>query len=109
MPTTLDEAIQIIAALQATIAALQAENAALKQQLADVTARPDKPEPAKATPAINASTPKREKQPRRKRDPQHNHGRKRPPHPHRNACVGSLSRLWADLARGQRGSHAQGH
>ncbi len=72
MPTTLEEAIHIIHQLQA-------ENAALKQQLAELTeqlAQVQQAQP-KGQPTVKASAPMREPKARRKRDPQHNRGRKR--------------------------------
>jgi hypothetical protein len=100
MPTTLEEAICIIEQLQAENAALQAENAALKQQITELTehlAPAHQPE-AKARPRIKASVPKREPKPRRKRDPQHNRGRKRqePTRIETHACdvsIGEITRL----------------
>ncbi len=72
MPTTLEEAIQIIEQLQA-------ENAALKQQLAELREQLAQAQQAqqKAYPKVKGSVPKRAPQPRPTRDPQHNRGRKR--------------------------------
>ena len=72
MPTTLEAAILIIEQLQA-------ENAALKQQLAELTEQLAQVQQAQQNgqPKVKASMPKREPKSRRKRDPQHNRGRKR--------------------------------
>jgi transposase len=65
-----EEAIRIIEQLQA-------ENAALKQQIAELTEQLSTAEQKKAAPPVKPAVPKREPKARRKRDPQHNRGRKR--------------------------------
>ncbi|NJP07946.1 MAG: hypothetical protein HC837_21145, partial [Chloroflexaceae bacterium] len=65
LPTTLEEAHQLI--LQ-----LQAERADLKQQVADLTAQQGKTASKKTPPPVKSAVPRGKPQTRRKRDPQHN-------------------------------------
>jgi hypothetical protein len=70
MPTTLQEALQIIQQLRA-------ENAVLTQQVDELTTRLTHGECKNAAPQIKALGEKIPAKPRRKRAPQHNRGQNR--------------------------------